>query len=350
MKICEQCKTVLNDIASYCPRCGGAKFTPFTTITCTYCKNQVAQGTIVCPHCHRILPVLSSQPEGFLDVESQSHESRLKIVNVDIPSPQEFNKNQEVPKAEYVPNGFDYQPVENQKPNPNQIYRQESHDKADKNTYIYNQIYTQTQPTSTFDGAPQIESLNEKSKKTQAPSTPAVKKEKVREKKSYTREISNGFIAKNVIIFWLLVAVAIAIPLMNIIEWSDYEMRGIELMASIMPAPIQNHFFSYFNKIIENTYLVGYDKLMLVATPYICAGGFVSTVLGAICMLFSLKRRGALRALSFVFILLALLFFGAILGINIFLFNQYVAGKVLFGAVPCLFIALLLFINKKKKI
>lgn len=65
MKICNVCKTVLDDSASYCPRCKSQTFSPFQTKRCPFCNNTVAVGTIVCPNCHKILPPEEIPSQNF---------------------------------------------------------------------------------------------------------------------------------------------------------------------------------------------------------------------------------------------------------------------------------------------
>lgn len=56
MKICLDCSNACDNNASVCPRCGSNNIAYVSEKHCVYCKTRVAIGTIICPHCHRILP------------------------------------------------------------------------------------------------------------------------------------------------------------------------------------------------------------------------------------------------------------------------------------------------------
>jgi len=56
MKLCIECKTILEDNASFCTECGCKEFMPFATKHCAFCNAEIANGTVICPHCHRIQP------------------------------------------------------------------------------------------------------------------------------------------------------------------------------------------------------------------------------------------------------------------------------------------------------
>lgn len=56
MKLCINCKTILDDKASVCKECGCKQFVPYATKRCTFCNTEIAVGTIICPHCHRVQP------------------------------------------------------------------------------------------------------------------------------------------------------------------------------------------------------------------------------------------------------------------------------------------------------
>ncbi len=56
MKICRDCANVMGDDAVNCLRCKSTNLASVQEKICTYCKTRIAVGTIICPHCHRVLP------------------------------------------------------------------------------------------------------------------------------------------------------------------------------------------------------------------------------------------------------------------------------------------------------
>ncbi len=56
MKICRDCSNVCESDSVHCLRCGSSNLAVVSEKLCNYCKSRIVVGTIICPHCHRVLP------------------------------------------------------------------------------------------------------------------------------------------------------------------------------------------------------------------------------------------------------------------------------------------------------
>lgn len=84
MKICRDCSNVCEGNAGSCLRCGSVNLAVVEEKICAYCKARIAVGTIICPHCHRVLPpeIQMSQVPIVQETQAQTIVAPLKSVEM----------------------------------------------------------------------------------------------------------------------------------------------------------------------------------------------------------------------------------------------------------------------------
>ena len=113
----------MEDDAAYCPRCKNTDLAPFETTRCSFCNAEIAVGTVVCPHCHRIQPPDRTAKGDYSEA-----------VKNDAPKAVELKKETESERPYLSSDEEDAR----------QEVRSETVEKKshDGTTIIYNQIYT----------------------------------------------------------------------------------------------------------------------------------------------------------------------------------------------------------------
>ncbi len=89
MKICRDCSNVCEGSALFCPRCKSSNLAVVGEKLCNYCKSKVAVGTVICPHCHRVLPPESQdttyQNIALTNVEVADNAVKAEVASVQAP-------------------------------------------------------------------------------------------------------------------------------------------------------------------------------------------------------------------------------------------------------------------------
>lgn len=119
----------MEDDAAYCPRCKNTDLAPFETTRCSFCNAEIAVGTVVCPHCHRIQPPDKTAKGDYYEEARKEAPKAVEIKketgNEKLALSQDENNAENEIKAK-------------------QEIRSEAFEKktSDGTTIIYNQIYT----------------------------------------------------------------------------------------------------------------------------------------------------------------------------------------------------------------
>lgn len=312
MKICNICKTIMEDDAAYCPRCKNTDLAPFETTRCTFCNAEIAVGTVVCPHCHRIQPPDEKQPE---EIKVKAPSEPPKAVLFDKPSVEEEKKVKEEVK-EIVEKEVGIKSPEGAKEVRSEVFERKTSDGA---TIIYNQIYTApTQPTIesvrrvdeededlksySLKGAPTIVSVNKDGYIKENKRLERIYVEKKVKPKKVKSKPKDYVLTKRVVISVIAAAIILvcgiaAVNLLDFITTPVMSMGGLGVALSRLPVS----FYSNFDAYAERTNLGGSMLALYNTLPYILDVAIILSALAILFTLLSLLCKQEMKACAIVF-------------------------------------------------
>ncbi len=316
MKICNICKTIMEDDAAYCPRCKNPDLAPFETTRCTFCNAEIAVGTVVCPHCHRIQPPDEKQPE---EIKAKATNEPPKAVLFDKPTP-EVEKKVKEEVREIVEKEVGTKAPEGAREVRSEVFEKKTSDGA---TIIYNQIYTAPHPpvesprkpveedeyedlaSYSFKGAPTIVSVNKDGylKENKRLERVYVEKKVKPQKPKKVKPAPKDYALTNRVFISVIVAAVILIGgiasvlLLDFVSTPVMRIGGIGVALSRLASSFHSNFDAY----AERTNLGGSILSLYNTLPYVLDLAIVLSVLAILFTLLSLLCKKEMKACAIVF-------------------------------------------------
>ncbi len=316
MKVCNICKTLVNDSEYYCPKCSSTAFSEIQTKTCVFCGKELAIETIVCPNCHRILPPVQSDqvaqgryftPNTVVYQGDQRNYTaptfptpNVAVNPVDNPI---VNENQNIGRVNEDNNRMGIFQQINDKPMADlqkdfgNIQREVESDTDKKNvTYIYNQFNSKGEQQVAV--KPQEEVLE----------TEKVVERKVKPMKAVEPKKPMHFPA--LIVLTLVISALVLGILLPYLRFTTSSMSGMQLIATQMPDFIWEMFPSKYFDYIYAGALTGVDLALFKIMPFVHIGAVVfalATIIASLCSFsYTKSKRSVLIAFTFLTMLSAI--------------------------------------------
>lgn len=306
MKICNICKTIMEDDAAFCPRCKNTDLAPFETMRCTFCNAEIAVGTVVCPHCHRIQPPDENRCE---DVAGTVAKETAKATLFEKAEEKEDQKVKEEVKTSIEKDIGDKTP-EAAKEIKTEVFERKTPEGA---TIIYNQIYTAPPQTQTAEdeelssyklhGTPTIVGVDkdgfikENKKLERVYVAKKVKQEKIKPAPIEYKLAKNAYIY--VIVVAALVAAGIAAGLnLNFINTKVMQIGGFGVATLHLPIDVYSNFGAY----AEKTQLGGTLLMLYNTLPYAFDASIVFGVFAIVFTVLALSGKKGIKITAVVFV------------------------------------------------
>lgn len=365
MKICNLCKTVLSDDATICPKCDSKNLTKIKTKKCAFCDTEVAAGTIVCPHCHRILPP-EKELEKVLPFIDEETEKPVKEEGAFDAWEELFGDNKEELKEEKIEKEPIIERAEEkeiiQKKETLVEEKMETDDKEEKEeqpknqTIIYN-IYTTgeikegatpvvttvlksednytlrvAETSQTFNGAPNIVNVDEKVVKEKDKEE---SKEEFFQKKERVKKPPKEKIPKKSLLFLLLsvgfsivsLIIAVTLPIFSL--WGE-KIYGLPLAMVAIPISFSTSIPCGYVDFGAKYVADGIIKIIYNYIPYIFVAVLLVVLISIIIQLFALNYSKHIKEGIMVSLIINIVL---LVGIGVFFYTFIVFDSVDFGLI-----------------
>lgn len=304
MKICNICKTIMEDDAAFCPRCKNTDLAPFETTRCTFCNAEIAVGTVVCPHCHRIQPPDENRREDVVPTVTKETAKATLFEKVE---EEDAQKVKEEVKTIVEKEIGDKTP-EGAKEIKTEVFERKTPEGA---TIIYNQIYTAPPQSQTVEdeelssyklrGTPTIVSVDkdgfikENKKLERVYIAKKIKPKKVEPAPIEYKLAKNAYIY--VIVAAVLVAAGIAAGLiLNFVNTKVMQIGGFGVATLYLPFDGYSNFGAY----AEKTQLGGTALMLYNSLPYALDANLVFGVFAIAFTLLTLLSKKGLKITAIV--------------------------------------------------
>lgn len=316
MKICNICKTIMEDDAAYCPRCKNTDLAPFETTRCTFCNAEIAVGTVVCPHCHRIQPP-DERPSEEVSVKASVEPP--KAVLFERPAAEEERKVKEEVQ-EIVEKEVGVKPPEGAKEVRSEVFERKT---PEGSTIIYNQIYTAPHPVSEM---PKHDEEDEELSSYSIKGTPTIvsvdKNGYVKENKRLERIYVEKKVKKprktpktyaltkrvTITVIAAVIVLSVGIGAVMFFDFITTPVMGISGSGvALTKLPFDLGVYSNFDAYAEKTNLSGSMLALYNILPYALDGAVVLAGLAILFTLLALLCKKGIRPTAIVFGILSAL-------------------------------------------